>query len=71
MQSFIRLEQTPCHDVDIKLSFKKHELCSCITYAQYTVVEQVKKNNITYRKEREDLQLTRFTTLYQGLKEKF
>ena len=36
-----------------------------------TVIEQVKKNNILYRKEREELHIRRFNTLYKGLNRKF
>ena len=36
-----------------------------------TVIEQVKKNNILYRKEREEMHIRRFNTLYKGLNKKF
>ena len=36
-----------------------------------TVIEQVRKNNIFYRKEREELHIRRFNTLYKGLNRKF
>ena len=32
-----------------------------------TVIEQVKKNDLIYRKEREELHIRRFNTLYKGL----
>ena len=36
-----------------------------------TVIEQVKKNNMLYRKEREELHIRRFNTLYKGLNRQF
>jgi hypothetical protein len=36
-----------------------------------TVIEQVKKNNTLYRKEREEMHIRRFNTLYKGLNKKF
>ena len=36
-----------------------------------TAIEQVKKNNIFYRKEREELHIRRFNTLYKGLNRRF
>ena len=36
-----------------------------------TVIEQVKKNNLLYRKEREEHHIRKFNTLYKGLNRKF
>ena len=35
-----------------------------------TVIEQVKKNDLIYRKEREEYHIRRFNTLYKGLNRK-
>ena len=35
-----------------------------------TVIEQVKKNDLIYRKEREEHHIRRFNTLYKGLNRK-
>ena len=59
------------NDVNTATGSHFNQHCHCLADLSVTILEQVKKSNDSYRKEREEYFIRKFNTLHKGMNRKY